>query len=50
MDARARRRGPEPGIGRIESRSAAVFCRTDVCYPLGRKRGSPWQCLTSISK
>src|SRR5262249_8026795 len=30
---------PDPTSGELKSRSAAVSCRTEVCYPFGRKHG-----------
>src|SRR5882724_4182935 len=33
---------PERSSARVKSRSAAVSCRSKVCYPYGRKHGRRW--------
>ena len=39
---------PKPDIGELKSRSAAVPCRTEVCYHFGWKRQRRRQRLASI--
>jgi hypothetical protein len=34
---------PEPTLAELKSRSAAVSCRTEMCYRFGPKHGRHWQ-------